>query len=174
MRWGSLARPPVRSLSKAYYWWESNKSPAKSGRERRRRFFDGTNCQFRPIHRSSPPRPGRISLAPIAHTCELGEARVGYFPLSSQRLKRANFYSFVPLAGGESASRTVSFRRAEQTGAQLFAAVKSIACPTRRSFVPSRAAKLFGLTALHRGRRRGKGGRRGGRGHHRDWKQSSG
>ena len=97
---GLTCSPSARSLSKAYYWWESNKSPAKSGRERRRRFFDGTNCQFRPIHRSSPPRPGRISLAPIAHTCELGEARVGHFPLCSHKDKRAYFYSFVPRAGG--------------------------------------------------------------------------
>ena len=161
---GLTCSPPARSLSKAYYWWESNKSPAKSGRERRRRFFDGTNCQFRPIHRSSPPRPGRISLAPIAHTCELGEARVGHFSPFFVQIQESNLLLRCT-PGERSASRAVSFRRAEQTGAQLFAAVKSIACPTTRSFLRSFASsqtfRIDGAASRPPPRKAGAGGEGG-------------
>ena len=154
----------ARSFCWAYYWWESNKSRAKNrerrkeGKEGRRRFFDGTNCQFQPIHRSSPPPRHAQEGFPSLRLRSLGSGLVKVGSFTSLRSKRDGralpqfFYPFRPRRGKEhlAASLEESSKLAPRNFLRLS---NQLRVPQdARSPVPSRTAKLFGSTALHRGR----------------------
>ena len=152
----------ARSFCWAYYWWESNKSRAKKrerGKEGRRRFFDGTNCQFRPIHRSSPPprhaQAGFPSLR-LLSPAGSGRGRVGYFTaVRAETTERAS-----TLSDPDEVTRSISQRvwksranwRATFCGCQ-------INCVSHKTFVPpiasSQTFRIDGAASRHRHHRRG-------------------